>query len=673
MSDNEKNTEEIKNEQENVSSDGNSVLNEAEVSADSSQDADSAETASKEESSASDNAEKTDAEKSKREVKYETNDNWKFDGDSRSVKDNIVSGNDDFEFEIKEDDFYNKSSAKQKNTNPEYQASNQIVINKEPLKFIPLAIFVAAVIAVLAVLGVRYYTVPNGLEGEMMNPGSVVAEIDDVKVSIGMYNYYYSSVVSYYETYASYGYFDLDTSSDYSEQYTTDDDGEEISWADFFKQEALEEIKSVTTYYAEGVKAGITLTDTQQETIDSQMESLEETASESEVSVNEYIAENYGEYCTEDTLRLMLEQYYISLQYKGMVIAQTEVTDDEIEEYFNENKLDFYQINFSYLSLDYDSTDDDTIAESIETAESYMELMTDEDSVKEIADELYADYITSDAESAMESDDTLTEEEAIADATETYESYTLATIDGDTSPFDDEFNDWLFGDDTEIGSTNYFIDEEYGYIYVILKTEDATLLDDQTYTVRHILISPESEDESEDTDDTDDTETETTYTDEEWATALETANSVLDEYNSGDKTEYSFALLAEEYSADTASTSAESDSDFGGIYETVSEGEMVEEFEDWSLDESRQYGDTDIVQSDYGYHIMYFINAGPQYENEIIVYLKNDKLTQIVDDADIKSYDSRIDNAIEIYNSATETDDTDSTSTDDSSAYYTYE
>ncbi|MCD7796207.1 MAG: hypothetical protein LUG95_00850, partial [Clostridiales bacterium] len=118
MSDNEKNTEEIKNEQENVSSEDNSVLNEAEVSADSLQDADSAETVSKEERSASDTAEKTDAEKAKREVKYETNDNWKFDGDSRSVKDNIVLGNDDFEFEIKEDDFYKKSSSKQQNTNP---------------------------------------------------------------------------------------------------------------------------------------------------------------------------------------------------------------------------------------------------------------------------------------------------------------------------------------------------------------------------------------------------------------------------------------------------------------------------------------------------------------------------------------------------------------------------
>ena len=42
------------------------------------------------------------------------------------------------------------------------QNDNKIVINKEPLKFIPLAIFLAAVIAVVATFGVRYYTVPNG-------------------------------------------------------------------------------------------------------------------------------------------------------------------------------------------------------------------------------------------------------------------------------------------------------------------------------------------------------------------------------------------------------------------------------------------------------------------------------------------------------------------------------
>lgn len=50
-----------------------------------------------------------------------------------------------------------------------------------------------------------------------------------------MFDYYYASIVSYYEQYASYGYYNLDTTKDYSKQYTTDDDGNKISWQKFLK------------------------------------------------------------------------------------------------------------------------------------------------------------------------------------------------------------------------------------------------------------------------------------------------------------------------------------------------------------------------------------------------------------------------------------------------------
>ena len=33
---------------------------------------------------------------------------------------------------------------------------------------------------------------------------------------------------------------------------------------------------------------------------------------------------------------------------------------------------------------------------------------------------------------------------------------------------------------------------------------------------------------------------------------------------------------------------------------------MVQTFNDWCFDESRQPGDSGIVETDYGYHIMYF-------------------------------------------------------------------
>ena len=34
---------------------------------------------------------------------------------------------------------------------------------------------------------------------------------------------------------------------------------------------------------------------------------------------------------------------------------------------------------------------------------------------------------------------------------------------------------------------------------------------------------------------------------------------------------------------------------------------MVTNFNDWCFDESRQAGDTGIVETEYGYHVMYYV------------------------------------------------------------------
>ena len=37
----------------------------------------------------------------------------------------------------------------------------------------------------------------------------------------------------------------------------------------------------------------------------------------------------------------------------------------------------------------------------------------------------------------------------------------------------------------------------------------------------------------------------------------------------------------------------------------------MQAFEDWCFDPSRQSGDTDIIKSEYGYHVMYFVETNP--------------------------------------------------------------
>ena len=45
---------------------------------------------------------------------------------------------------------------------------------------------------------------------------------------------------------------------------------------------------------------------------------------------------------------------------------------------------------------------------------------------------------------------------------------------------------------------------------------------------------------------------------------------------------------------------------------------MVTEFNDWCFDESRKPGDHGIVETSYGYHLMYFVeNEGLSYRGDI--------------------------------------------------------
>lgn len=119
--------------------------------------------------------------------------------------------------------------------------------------------------------------------------------------------------------------------------------------------------------------------------------------------------------------------------------------------------------------------------------------------------------------------------------------------------------------------------------------------------VRHILVKAEAAEDG-------------TYTDEAKEAAKARAEEILKEWEDGDKTEESFAALAEQYSEDTGSNTN------GGLYENVLQGQMVEEFDAFCFDESRKSGDTGVVYGEStsyaGYHVMYFVGEGDPETNE---------------------------------------------------------
>ena len=84
------------------------------------------------------------------------------------------------------------------------------------------------------------------------------------------------------------------------------------------------------------------------------------------------------------------------------------------------------------------------------------------------------------------------------------------------------------------------------------------------------------------------------------AAAKAKAEDLYDQWKA-DPTEENFINMAGTYTEDPGSQGT------GGLYEDVYPGQMVTNFNDWCFDEARQPGDHGIVETEYGYHIMYFV------------------------------------------------------------------
>ncbi len=142
--------------------------------------------------------------------------------------------------------------------------------------------------------------------------------------------------------------------------------------------------------------------------------------------------------------------------------------------------------------------------------------------------------------------------------------------------------------DDEISA--YFDENAANYAAQNIAKDDPNMVN-----VRHILITPQA-DENAETDENG----QPVLTEQNWTNAQMKADEIYKMWQEGDATEETFAALATEYTEDPGSMST------GGLYEEIYPGQMMQEFNDWCFDTARQVGDTAVVKTSYGYHIMYF-------------------------------------------------------------------
>ena len=478
----------------------------------------------------------------------------------------------------------------------------QLAEQKEAKKLKIYSIIFAVVLAVMVVAAVWVAVSKTVAHSGIMERSTAALTVGDHELNNAELNYFYIDAVNnFYSNYGEYtALFGLDVSVPLNEQITNEETG--ATWADDFLETAKQNAQAVYALADEANAQGYALSEAEQAEITNELAMLTLYSTYyGYSSVDDYLKAMYGNGANEESFRAYAELTALATSYQNHYINSLTYTDAQLREAEAENYSQYssYSYNSYYLAaskfLEGGTTGEDgtTTYSDEETAAS---VAAAEEAAKALAEGEYETIADFDAAIAALSINA----EATGAASTAYTDTLYASVNS-------IIRDWVADearvegemtyipsvttntaeDGTETTTTNGY----YVVWYTGSNTNEFALAN-----VRHILISYEHDhEESEEHD-----HTETSYTDEEKAAAKTTAEEILAQWQSGEATEESFAALANEKSADGDGTT-------GGLYENVYPGQMVTNFNDWCFDEARQAGDTGIVESEYGYHVMFYV------------------------------------------------------------------
>ena len=382
----------------------------------------------------------------------------------------------------------------------------------------------------------------------------VVATMGDYKLTNGQLQVFYwmqvYDLVNYYvEQYGDYAvyYLGIDLDKPLSEQpYTANSD---MTWEQYFLEDALYAWHRYQSLADEAKKAGYQMPAEYQKNFAEMRSSMEKSAKDNGYeSVDAMLQADLGSTVTFDDYYYYMELYYLGNLYFSDLTSKLVFTDAELDAFYQENKESLEQYNVYQ--------DGSTL---VDFRNIFVKPVAskDADGNSVITDEAW--------------NDCLVKAQAIMD-----------TLQGT------DLNEETFAALAKVKSEDKTSASNGGLYQYIAKNDLASV------DVRHILVMPKGG--------TKDEAGNVTYSEAEWETCRASAQALLDQYLAGEKTEDAFGALANEHSEDQNGKVTN-----GGLYADVSVGEMVKPFEDWIFDGSRQPGDTGLVKTQYGYHVMYFV------------------------------------------------------------------
>ena len=505
-----------------------------------------------------------------------------------------------------------KKLRKEQNMTAMTEKQQQASKEAKKLKTYTLTFIVIMALVVAIMVGVL---VRNPVAGAISR-GTHSVTIGNHELSTADFSYYYvDAVVSHYNQYSQYGDYaamyamwmeGIDFSKPFDQQVYDEKSGE--TWADHYINEAIENAKSTYALYDKAINdSEFKLSEDDQAYLDDFDSYMDMYASMYGYdSAAGYLRNYYGVGANVKTFKTYNEVSLIASEYYNHHKDSLEYKDADFRAYEKDKFTDYSTFDYAIFTVnssDYLKGGTTTKDENGKETTTYSD---DEKKAALEAAKLDADAI---AGTKVEEDkDYIKTLNAFIITLEKYKakkpSFTEKSELG-SKLTNEDIEKWLTNGERK--ANDITVIEKYttstdkdgketktvdGYYVVLFQGREDNQM--KMENVRHILFKFKGGTK-------DDKTGETTYSDDEKKAAKAAAEKILEEWNLLDKkSAEAFGELAKKHS-DDGSKSA------GGLIENIHPGQMVEPFENWCFDEGRKEGEVGMVETEFGYHLIYYV------------------------------------------------------------------
>ncbi len=444
------------------------------------------------------------------------------------------------------------------------------------------------------------------------------------KVSGTELNYFYldgiSNFCSNFSSYGNYApmmmqmYYGFNPNAPLGDQVRDEKTGE--TWADYFADAAIESAKWTYAMYDKAMAEGFKLTEEQEKNLTAYEEYLKTVADRNNVSTNKYVKSIYGGVGSFKTYTEYYKVSNIAAQYASKHYDSLKFEAADLREYEKDKYNEYSSYSYAYINLTVNTY---LTGGTKVTGEDGKTTTTYSDEEKKAA----VDAALADAKKLAENKE-ITSVEKLNEAIKALEKFkdgktTCTEVDetlySSLKITNEDMKKWVTSGDRKAGDLTYFTNstktdgkETVGSYTVVLFLG---VNENTSYegNVLHLLVKFEGGKKDPATN-------VTTYTEIEKKKAKDEAEKLLAEFKSGTQTKEAFIELLKKHTDDVDSKGKPNND---GLYENITPASgYVKPFKDWAYADHKP-GDTGIIETDYGYHIMYYVEDGEHTYRDLLI------------------------------------------------------